>query len=286
MRLLLLVTLIFTCANAWGEGLVSRKIDADLSRPDESASYWSGARAETIQLMGQPMIAPRPKTSAVSGLSVQSVHNGKWIAFRLSWKDPSYNEAGKLGEFSDAVAIEFPVKSNETPPPVFMGGKDDPVHVFHWRAQYQRDAEKGKPTMKELYPNMSVDAYPLEFVDSGKIRGISEESREAFSPAKAQGNPQSYAKTGVDELLAEGFGTSSVLPSDDAQGRGRWRTGEWSIVIARKLTRDGASKLEQGKSSFVGFALWDGGSDEVGSRKSVTMSWTPLSLDDGQAPKP
>jgi hypothetical protein len=256
--------------------LLSKDVDADLSKADPQAAYWNAVKPEMIPLLAQPMVLLRPKTTTTPALEVQSVHNSAWIAFRLRWKDPDHSMAGILGEFSDAVALQFPVIEKEIPPLVFMGSPGDPVHIFHWRAQYQRDKEEGKPDMKQLYPHLNMDTYPMEYPDWGNLQIATEQARESFSPGKAVGNPQSYGKTGVDEIIAEGFSTSAVFDAHDADANGLWNDGEWVVVIARPLKREGGSALTVGQDSFIGFAVWQGGEGEVGSRKSVTMMWTPL----------
>ena len=258
--------------------ILSKDVDADLSKADPEAAYWHTVQPEMISLLAQPMVLPRPKTTTTSALAVQSVHNHDWIAFRLSWKDTDKSVAGKLGEFSDAVALEFPVLDKETLPLVFMGAPGDPVHIFHWRAQYQRDKEEGKPDMKQLYPNLNIDTYPMEYPDWGNLQRASDQARDSFSPGKVVGNPQSYQKTGVDEIIAEGFSTSTVFDAHDADAKGLWNNGEWVVAIARPLKREGGSALTVGKDAFIGFAVWQGGAGEVGARKSVTMMWTPLKL--------
>lgn len=276
----LILTALAAAANGVFEGgIVSKALSDDVSKPSLNAAYWQQAEPVEVPLTAQPMVSPMPKVTTTPKISVQSVHDGKWIAFRLRWKDAEKSEAGRLGEFSDAVAIEFPVKSNESPPPVFMGTKDDPVYILHWRAQYQRDAEKGKPEMWDLYPNMSVDMYPMEFKDKGKIGPITDEMRETFSPGKAAGNPQSFPKSGVDTIFAEGFGTSAVFDGCQAAASGSWFEGYWTVVVTRPLKCEGASTLTPGEGTFVGLAVWQGGADEVGSRKSVTMSWTPVAIE-------
>jgi len=211
-------------------------------------------------------------------VKVQAVHDGKTIAFRLTWADSELSAAGRLGEFSDAAAIQFPAGNGEAPPVVMMGSKDHPVHIFHWRAQYQRDLEQGKPTMKQLYPNVSIDMYPMEFESAAASNGVTERDRERYSPGRSEGNPQSYAKSGVDEIIAEGFSTSSVQQGHQSAGRAVWENGQWTLVIARALALEGGSVLAPGQSSFVAFAIWQGGAQEVGSRKSVTMTWTALQV--------
>lgn len=267
-------------------GLVSNAVAGEISvkwvpsvgAPDPTAKYWDGVPIEPVTLTAQPMVVPRPVVTTTPMVQVQAVHDGKVMAVRLRWADSGRDVAGRLGEFSDGAAMQFPVKPGP-PPPVFMGAKDMPVHIFHWRAQYQRDKENGKPTMRDLYPHMSVDIYPLEFGDQGSVGPKSEAEREKFSPGRAAGNPQAYEKTGVDEILAEGFSTSSVQEGHGSEGKGAWGDGEWVLVITRQLTTEGGSSLAPGGSSYAGFAIWQGEKGEVGSRKCVTMSWTPVVLE-------
>lgn len=256
----------------------SEKVTIDLSKDAFNNSLWTSSHEETISLMAQPMAIPRPKTTLTSLVKVQSVHDGNWIAFRLRWADPEKSEAGIIGKFSDAVAIQFPVKEGP-PPPVFMGAKDNPVHIFHWRAQYQKDHEQGKPEMTDLYPNMNPDMYPMEFKDAGSVKGLTDEKREVYAHGKAAGNPQSYRKaSSVDEIYAEGFGSSSVIENNMTIGHAVWSKGEWSVVIVRPLKRENGSILTPGKNAYLAFAVWQGGKGEVGSLKSVTMSWVPLKI--------
>lgn len=254
--------------------LVVKKMTVDLSKPDPAAAFWNDVPAGIIGLQAQPMIAPRPEKTTTENVLVQAVHDGVRVAFRLRWKDTEISEAGKLGAFSDAFALEFPAKEGP-PPPVMMGAKGMPVHLFHWRAQYQRDLERGKPQMDELYPNMSVDMYPHEFKTSD---AGSKEHAEKFSPGVAEGNPQSYAKAGVDEIIAEGFSTSSVQEGNGSAARGVWANSEWTLVIVRPLAIEGGSTLKVGVPSSIAFAAWQGGQNEVGSRKCVTMMWTPVTI--------
>jgi hypothetical protein len=250
------------------------KVTADLSVPDADAAYWRNRPEGIVTLMAQPMIAPRPEATTTEQVFVKAVTDGERAAFRIRWKDPERSEAGRLGEFSDALALEFPVHLDPLPP-VMMGAKDMPVHIFHWRAQYQRDHERGKPSMTDLYPNNSIDMYPLEFKEAPDG---TEAHREAFSPGVAEGNPQSYVKTGIDEIIAEGYSTSSVQLGHGNAGKAEWKDGWWTLVIVRPLVIEGGSTLKSGETNYVGFAAWQGGLAEVASRKCVTMSWMPVTL--------
>jgi len=274
----LLIATAMVGQNLAQAAIEAAKVTTDLSRKDIADTLWTDAKVERVSLVGQPMAVPRQKTTTTAQMTVQAVHDGKWIAFRLQWDDPEQSDAGQLGKYSDAVAIQFPVKEG-SPPPIFMGAKDQPVHIFHWRAQYQIDRDRGQPTMKDLYPNMNPDMYPMEFKDSGSVKGLTDEMREAYSHGRAAGNPQSSRKVnGLDEIFAEGFGTSAVAPASNSWADGKWAAGKWTVVVGRALKKENGSTLEPGKQGFAGFAIWQGGKDEVGGRKSVTMSWTPVQL--------
>jgi hypothetical protein len=259
-----------------------RRVTVDLAQAELDDAFWSGVPALTVTLMAQPMVRPRPAETTTPQLAVQAVHDGTLLALRFVWADPERSEAGRLGEYSDGAAVMFPLRAAEFPPPILMGTKQAPVHIFHWRAQYQRDADRGKPTMRELYPNLSIDMYPLEYADSGSVNP-SVTAREQYSPGLAVGNPQSFPKSGVDEVYAEGFSTSSVQESA-AAGHGEWRDGRWTLVVVRPLALEGGSTFAPGDRTFAAFAIWQGGRDEVGARKSVTMTWAPLQLEVASAP--
>jgi hypothetical protein len=213
---------------------------------------------------------------------VTAVHNIDWLALKINWKHKEKSEAGKLGQFSDALAVQFPVYQRENPPPIFMGAKNDPVHIFHWRAQYQVDKEKGLRGIKDIYPNMAVDMYPLEFENMEHsndkvLLKISQNQREVFVPGQAAGNPQSFQKVrGIDEIFAEGFGSSAVIENSRSVAQGLWDNGEWTLLLARPMTMEGGSMLRTTKKGFIAFAVWQGGEGETGSRKCVTMNWMSL----------
>lgn len=258
-----------------------KKVAEDLAKvPAVSAAYWDAVPEVEVALLGQMIAKPGSPAARTPKVRLQAVHDGKRAAFRLRWSDTARSEAGKLAEFSDAAALQFPVLDKPVPPPIMMGAAGDPVHLFHWRAQYQRDETAGMKTIKDIYPNLSSDIYPNEFPDRGKLKPATEAELETFSTGKAAGNPQSYPKKAVDEILAEGFGTSAAIPGNGALGRGEWKDGAWTVVISRPLACPGGSTLAPGKPSNLGVAIWQGSEGEVGSRKSITMMWTPFRLEE------
>jgi hypothetical protein len=154
------------------------------------------------------------------------------------------------------------------------------VHIIHWRAQYQLDRDKGARSISDIYPNLAVDMYPYLLPSWGNIRPLSEEQVRAFRAAQAAGNPKAFPKkSGVAEMVAEGFGTGTPIASNGSVSDARWEDGRWTVVVSRPLSSDDASVLRIDTENQVAFAVWQGGAGEVGSRKSVTMSWAPLLLE-------
>lgn len=277
---LMILGLLILNMQLFAAEITSQKVKMDISKAIKNENIWDGVKEETVPLMAQPIIAPKPKKTETQFIKVQSVNDGKWIAFRLNWADDEYSEAGKLGAFSDAVALEFPVKDGP-PTSVFMGAKDNPVHLYHWRAMYQHDRDTGRvKEPKDVYPNMNPDMYHMDYKDEGKLHGkISEDDKAAYNPGKAAGNPQSYVKlNGVDEIFAEGFGTSALQDIREAEANGVFKNKQWSVVILRPMKSTLGSVLVAGKNAFIGFAVWQGGKNEVGGRKSLTMAWVPLNI--------
>lgn len=280
MKLSLFLSIALMSTSALAD-ITVKKVSVNLEEKYfDEASWATAAQDQSIGMMGQPMVVPKPKNTETSAINVTAIHDGKRIAFRLKWKCSEPSEGGKLATFSDAVAMEFPIKNNEAPPPIFMGMKDDPVHLFHWRYQYQIDAEKGKKTIDQIYPNKTTDMYAMDYKVKGNFKEPTLEQQEGFVGGTAAGNPQSFAKNSVDEIFAEGFGTSAVLEKNSSKGKGIWKNGEWTVYISRPLSYETGSKLVPGKKSNVGFAVWQGNKKEVGALKSLTMAWTPLLLEE------
>lgn len=110
---------------------------------DPEASLWAGAEKQTVNLTGTPL-ALQPtayirntwagkEIGAVKQVTVAALHNGKHLAFHLSWQDP--HEDSKIednDQFCDAAAIFLPTKKEA--PLVTMGAPGFPVNMWYWRA--------------------------------------------------------------------------------------------------------------------------------------------------------
>lgn len=237
------------------------------------ATFWKLAPAVTVTMLPQVIAIPALPKASVASLSVKAVHNGRWLAILLEWKDPTKNDRIVPDEFEDQVAVELPVyyKVDDLPSPM-MGNSGARVAIWQWRAAFQRDIDKGEPTVRDLYPNTVVDIYPdqvLRTIDARPYMG-----------ALGLDNPISHPKSSpVLDHMAEGLGTITVNPDQNADGKGVWRDGGWRVVIAYPLVDAGEDRvrLSPGAETVIAFAVWDGGNREVGARKARS-SWVPFRL--------
>jgi DMSO reductase family type II enzyme heme b subunit len=76
-----------------------------------------------------------------------------------------------------------------------------------------------------------------------------------------------------DNLIAGGFGTSTVMKKDtqNISGKGTWKDEKWSVVFKRLLngTKDNV-QFSKGKMTPISIAIWEGGDGDVGGRKAVS----------------
>ncbi|MBI2346662.1 MAG: hypothetical protein HYV03_07275, partial [Deltaproteobacteria bacterium] len=237
--------------------------------PDPGASAWEGAKAVTIPLFPQVITQPAMPKVTVPEVVVKALHNDKWLAVRLSWADPAPDAAVETDRASDACAIQFPVGEIDKTSP-FMGGKDAPVAILHWKALWQQDIDKGFQQVTDLYPNAWADAEVV-----------------ARTPKEAGGalhvkNPVTRPgrESPVEELIAEGFGTLTTKQHQSARGRGVWADGRWTVVLTRPLAANSPrdASLRIGTPTGIALAIWDGGQGNIGARKHYAP-WTTLIME-------
>ena len=118
---------------------------------DPQSAVWQQISTSTIPLEGTPAaFQPTPairetwadkKIGTVSKVAVQSVHNGKEVAFRLEWDAPNRGIShGDNSVFPDGAAIAFPTVENA---PVMMGAPNMPINIWFWRASDEETIKAG-----------------------------------------------------------------------------------------------------------------------------------------------
>jgi DMSO reductase family type II enzyme heme b subunit len=241
---------------------------------DPGDAAWRDAPLYTAALVLQDMVEPRLLEPSTDKVQVRALTDGKSIAFRLEWADPTLNDLPGLGRFSDACAVQLPVSTQADVPAPQMGETQRPVEITYWRAFWQSMVDGREDTIKALFPNATVDHYPFE---AASLQPGSEAQREMalrYAPARELGNDMAGPrKQPVQDLVAEGPGTIRPAPETRSVGRGKHTDQGWAVVLVRPLPNG----LDLGSRTQVAFAVWQGAHQEVGARKMRSV-WVPLLL--------
>jgi hypothetical protein len=250
-----------------------------LPAPDPGSAIWDEVPAHVVPLIPQGGVLPNLTEVSIPSLTVQAVHDGQTIAFRLEWPDDTRDaEAGRPDRFGDAAAIQFPV--GDAQPNIAMGAAGHPANIWQWNATSQADIDLGYQDLTTLYPNFFKDHYPG--VDGAGPFAFPDDfdtplARE-YSMAWAAGNPTFLPSksTPVENLIALGFGTLTSYSSVEVEGRGVWQDDGWAVVFNRALTvdDDNVTAFSAGGETPVSFAVWNGSNQEVGARKQHSTYMT------------
>jgi hypothetical protein len=258
--------------------LESAYVAAALPKTDPEAAAWGQARAVEVPLTPQAAVLPALLTASIPTMEVKSLNDGDWIAFRLEWPDATRDETA-IGpdQFRDAAAVQLPV--NQDVPGVCMGVRGQPVNLWHWKADWQKDVNDGFQDLTAHYPNFFKDYYPFA-VGNPPFKAptdFSDPEAKRYLVGWSAGNPLSDPArvTAVEELVAHGFGTATHLDEQGVLGRGVYKDGRWSVVFARPMATAAAdqAQLSPGTRGTMAVAAWDGANQEVGARKQISADF-------------
>ncbi|MBI4513362.1 MAG: c-type cytochrome, partial [Gemmatimonadetes bacterium] len=134
----------------------AERIEGELpASPDDS--IWDSVERFYFPLVGQVIVKPRWFAPTVDGVWVQALHNGRQLALRLVWHDPSRSPSAEWMEWQqavlmtmaqdsgalpaaeplpDAFAVQFPRRIPEGPqrPYFLMGTATEPVYLWRWQS--------------------------------------------------------------------------------------------------------------------------------------------------------
>ncbi len=238
--------------------------------PEDKA--WNAAPEYRAALLPQDLVEPRLMRPSTPEIAVRSITNGAEIAFRLEWPDPGDDSTPGPSRMVDACAVQLPEKIEPELPEPQMGQEGRPVQIAYWRADWQAWVDGRGDTIRDLYPNASIDHYPFEAkpLEPGSAARL--EMERLYSPAMAAGNRRAGPRQSpVESLIATGPGTLAPASVQDATGRGVFQKTRWSVVIRRPLPQG----LGRDQRTHVAFAVWQGSQQESGARKMRT-GWIPL----------
>jgi Ethylbenzene dehydrogenase len=240
------------------------------AHPDDAA--WRGVPEIRVPLLPQQLIPPSLDAAGVASLAVRAMHDDTTLAFRLAWDDPSLDDLDGVRKYHDAVAVMLPTAPGAAPA-ITMGAAGIPVHILQWRATWQRDLD-GKTGVDQIYPRVVHDVMPDDV--------LSPEVAADYWVGRKAGNPLSQTRrtTPIEQVVAEGFGTTTHLPRTDAAGAGVHDGSGWKVAITVPRERpDAGEALAGGREWHVAFAVWLGDRENRGGRKHYA-DWVPLRIED------
>lgn len=241
--------------------LQSAAVDRDPGS-DPNAKAWDQANAITVPLTGQLVTYPRGG-GTVPSATVRALHTKKRLYVRIDWSDTTRDDRAAASDFSDAVAVQFPVKGTISIPSICMGQADAAVNIWYWKAVLEG---KGLPPLYQVYPHMHTDLDLFSLSDP--------DAPDIAYPARYVGNPASGVRASpVQALTARAFGTLSPTASQSVEGKGVWQDGRWSVVFVRDFNVEAPDEaaLSLGTKTDMAVAVWDGSRGERNGQKSVSQ---------------
>jgi hypothetical protein len=241
---------------------------------DPGDAAWDTAPEHVAALLLQDLVEPRLQAISTPDVRVRALTSGAEMALRLAWVDASVDDLPGAGRFNDGCAVQVPQKPSAAAPDPQMGMPANGVAITFWRADWQASVNGRGDTIRDLYPNATVDHYPFEAPSLEKGSAAQQALTREYAPADGAGNRRGGSRTSaVEDLVAEGPGTLSAAPTTRARGRGIRTADGWSVVITRPIPEG----LTPTNPSIIAFAVWEGSKQEAGARKMRT-GWIPLSI--------
>lgn len=272
--LVLTVMLLAIPSLTFAGTIVSGKVSGNIPL-DPTWKGWVNAKPVIFTLAPQKIAKPYNLAPAIKQVTVKTLNNGSDIAFLLEWKDKTKDSLPKEVSFSDACAVQIPVAADPSIP-FFMGEAQKPVMIMHWKAVWT----EGVVDVAKLHPNVATDWYPEG--DKGFKTHEGWKHGKRFMAGYAAENPISTPNHdyGAEELVAEGFGTLTTSPKQNTKGKAIRTKDGWKVLLVRPFKGDGENNPNwaPGKTTYINFAVWDGGTKERGSRKGILQEWQTLQI--------
>lgn len=235
--------------------IVARKSASVPLEPDSGA--WDALPPYRVDLLPQRMATPMGG-GAAKRVDVRALHDGSSIGIHLAWTTKERDAGVLIDRFRDACAVMFPALPG-TSPSFFMGDKGQPVVIWQWKPDWE-DPDAQEKTRTARYPSYG-DYYVPE--NDRVSQGYGDRPRED-GPANV--------------IVAEGFGSATRTNDPDLEVKSLYRDEAWRVVFRRPIAREYPS-LSPGIATIMNVAVWEGSAQEVGPRKSVSLSWHDLEIE-------
>jgi hypothetical protein len=260
-----------------GPGIYAQRVFRVPLDPD--AAPWPTAPETTIELGPQDLALPQQIQAVISTVRVRALHDGKMIAFRLEWDDAGDDESTvRVDDYRDACAVLLAAGAAD-PDVRMMGSATSPATLLHWKADWQRDVDRGRQGLDEVFPHRSVDVYPIVHeTPPAEVDATTYQQAGAtqWVPGVHVGNPMSapVRRSSVEKAIAYGFSTTATATTQDALGRGVRTDRGWKVVLSKPMQAADAGELavEPRAIATCAFAVWAGQAHQAGSRKAPSIT--------------
>ncbi len=203
---------------------------------------WEEVRRFYFPLAGQVIEQPRQFEPMVRGVWIQGAHDGRELALRVGWNDPSMSPDSAWMEWQRSVAEALPDDGTAWP-------TDSLPDRF--AVQFPVEMPEGRELPYFLMGSSRTPVYLWDWT----------------------------SRDGAREATATGLGTAGRLEEDRVEATSRWEAGRWQVLFRRSLDAEGQRlSFPTGEAVPVAFYAWDGSNAESGKRAAVS-SWYFLILE-------
>ena len=186
------IAVALACTVALGMGMVSSasaaviqalKVSGNIPT-DPGNAFWSNygptkGKHVTVTMDPQMITNPMWPNPSTKWVNVKAATNGREIAVRLEWTDPTRNDIMvRSQQYKDQAAIMFPVNQSGEEPPFTMGGDGERVNIWQWKATWDKEGagsagNTGMQDLEDQYDNMAMGSgsYYM-FEPDGKLSGL------------------------------------------------------------------------------------------------------------------
>jgi len=235
--------------------------------PVEANMVWD-SRVTSIPIVVSPLWwreSPDPE------FRIRAIHDGKTIAFQLTWLDETRDDTiAKVEQFEDMAAVQL--FRGQPEPFLGMGAQGAAIDLWLWRASWNRLKEE----------TVALDDYPF---DTPFYRDrFAGKTMPDFATARVAGNPHAHADSNqsASNIAASGVGSVTFRPktSQFVSAKSNWDKGRWVVEFRRPLVvpAEGGVSLKSGEKVSIAFAVWDGAVRDRNGQKQISI-WHDLRLE-------
>ena len=257
------------------------RVEGELPASVDDAA-WEAAERFYVPLDGQVIVRPRWFSPTVDGVWVQSLHNGRELAMRLVWHDPSESPDPDWDEWqSKVLALMAPADAPAE-------AAAEPADTTAVQATATADAPEGQADTTAVAPGSPGASYPDALVIQFP-RSIPEGMERPYFLMGDDRDPVylwrwESGQQAANELLARGLARYEPLDGAEAGAlttEAVFDQGEWRLMLRRTMEAEGVADrlgFEPGRAIPMALFAWDGSNGETGAQGAIG-SWYFLYLD-------